>query len=291
MSLMNKDNLDNIHNLHNIHNIHNLEISDNSDNSDASLSSVSEIDNTGDFDTELLMIKSKKEGTPQHKFSKTYKHIKNIIKKYINKTESINSKKNKIKTVIEEISKNKKLYFKDHVDNLNFQIEILNNEIHYIKNLAYSFIHKYLNDLIINGQHIIFLLTSLLNYNINENKNEILSKIKKIDITIDTNKSLADILTQIDVVITNTNHNITLINEFNKEYDEFINKLTTKFSNENLHCNNLSTSYTFKKKQFDLEYEKNITTLDNIHEYFKTLSDTLNKQINTTVVCDFCLKK
>jgi hypothetical protein len=282
MSMLNSDNLDTLNN------IHNLEISDNSDDS---ISSVSEIDNTPDFDTELLMKKVQNEDTPQHKFSKTFKHIKKIMKKYIHKCEAINSKKNKIKTVIEEISKNKKLYFKDHVDNLNFQIEILNNEIHYIKNLAYSFINKYLNDLIINGQHIIFLLTSLLNYNINDNKNEILSKIKKIDITIDTNKSLADILTQIDIVITNTNHNITLINDFNKEYDEYIHKLTTKFSNENLHCNNLSTSYTFKKKQFDLEYEKNIATLDNIHEYFKTLSNSLNEQINTTVVCDFCLKK
>ena len=131
----------------------------------------------------------------------------------------------------------------------------------------------------------------MLKFNINYKKNEILSQIKKIDITIDTNKSLADILTQIDIVITNTNHNITLINDFNKEYDEYIHKLTTKFSNENLHCNNLSTSYTFKKKQFDLEYEKNIATLDNIHEYFKTLSDSLNEQINTTIVCDFCLKK
>jgi hypothetical protein len=292
-----------------INDINNLDLSDVSDSSDASdasatsdgsddlISISSEINNKNNFDNELLIKKSQDTNisqhkfTPQYKYTKTYKHIKKIIKKYIQKIEAISSKKNKIKTVIEEISKNKKLYFKEHVDNLNFQIELLNNETHYLKNIAYAFINKYLNDLIVNGQHIIFLLTSLLNYNINENKNEILSKIKKIDITIDTTKSLADILTQIEIVISNTNNNITLINEFNKEYDEFIFKLTNKFSNENLHCSNLSTSYTFKKKQFDLEYDKNIETLSNIHDYFKTLSNSLNDQISKTMICNFCLEK
>jgi hypothetical protein len=228
--------------------------------------------------------------TPQQQFTYTFKIIKKIIKKFITKLEQIKSKKQKIKTVIEEISKNKKLYFKDHVDNLNFQIEILANEYNYLNNMGYSVINKYLHDLIINGQHIIFLLTSLLNYNINDNKNEILSKIKKIDIQIDNKKPLNDILTQIDTVISNTNHNITLINDFNKEYNEFIEKLTNKFEYENLHCNNLATSYTFKKKQFDLEYDKNISTLYNIHEYFNNLAITLNNQIAQTIVCDFCLE-
>ena len=294
----------NENNINSLDNINNLDLSDSSDASEVSdgsddlISISSEINNNNyDNDNELLIEKSQDTNisqhkfTPQYKYTKTFKHIKKIIKKYIQKIESISSKKNKIKTVIEEISKNKKLYFKEHVDNLNFQIELLNNESHYLKNVAYAFINKYLNDLIVNGQHIIFLLTSLLNYNINENKNEIFSKIKKIDITIDNTKSLADILTQIEIVIVNTNNNITLINEFNKEYDEFIFKLTTKFSNENLHCSNLATSYTFKKKQFDLEYDKNIETLSNIHDYFKTLSDCLNDQINKTMICNFCLEK
>jgi hypothetical protein len=296
-------------NLENMNGLETLEIKNNLDILDNNLSTVlskasstvstissnNSEDEVDYKDIELMnnnvKTQRKSEELQQQKFSKTFKHIKKIIKKYIQKSEEISSKKNKIKTVIEEISKNKKLYFKDHVDNLKFQIELLNNELQYINNLAYSFINKYLNDLIINGQHIIFLLTSLLNYNINDNKNEILSKIKKIDILVDTNKSLGDILTQIEVVISNTNHNISLINDFNKQYDEFIDKITNKFNNENLHCNNLSTSYTFKKKQFDLEYDKNIATLNNIHDYFKTLSNSLNEQIETTIVCNFCLEK
>jgi len=231
---------------------------------------------------------------PQEKYINTAKRVKKVLKKYNKKLDSIINKKNKIRGVIEEISKNKKLYFKDHIENLNFQIELLSNEYNYMKNLAYSFLTKYLHDLSVNGQHIIFLLTSLLNYNIRDNKNEILSRIKKIELPHMEeikDKTISDLVVIMDMIITHTNYNISLINNFSKEYADYITKLTDKFQEENLHCNNLNTSYTFKKKQFDLEYEKNIHTLNNIHDYFLILAEYLDEQINNTSICNFCLEK
>ena len=231
---------------------------------------------------------------PQEKYINTYKRVKKVLKRYNKKLEQIVNKKNKIRGVMEELSKNKKLYFKDHLDNLNYQIELLSNEYNYMKNLSYSFLIKYIHDLILNGQHIIFLLTSLLNYNIKDNKNEILSKIKKLEIPNSEDlksKSIPDLLVIIDMIISHTNYNISLINNFSKEYEDYINKLSDRFQEENLHCNNLTTSYTFKKKQFDLEYEKNIQTLNNLHDYFLILVEYLDEQINNTSICNFCLEK
>lgn len=225
------------------------------------------------------------------KFTNIFQSIKDLITKYINKLDEITEKKNKIITVIDEISKNKKLYFKDHIDNLNFQIEILSNEKKYLSNLVYLFLIKYLKDLNSNGKHIIFLLTSLLNYNIKENKNEILTKIKKIADIPDNikNKTLEELLQEIEVVIINTNHNIELINNFNQEYSKYILDLQEKFKKDNLHCNNLETTYNYKKKQFDLECEKYINTLDNIQLYFMNMSTYLSKQLESSHVCRFCL--
>lgn len=252
----------------------------NSNNITNSLDTNMNMNNNMDTDIELSV-----------KFNNIYQSIKDLVVKYINKLDEITEKKNKIITVIDEISKNKKLYFRDHIDNLNFQIEILANEKKYLYTLVHSFLLKYLKDLNSNGKHIIFLLTSLLNYNIKENKNEILTKIKKIeDITDDIKtKTLEDVLKDIEVVILNTNHNLELINNFNQEYSEYIENLQEKFKKDNLHCNNLQTTYNYKKKQFDLECEKYINTLDNVHLYFMNMSNYLSKQLDSAYVCKFCL--
>ena len=188
----------------------------------------------------------------QETFLDIFKQIKSIVLLYVNKINNITDKKNKIITAIEEISKNKKLYFKDHIDNLNFQIELLTNEKKYLKSLIYSFLVKYIKDLNANGKHIIFLLTSLLNYNIKQNKNEILTKVKKIgDINENIHKiTIEEILQEIEIIIKNTNHNLLLINEFNNEYTSYILELQNKFKKDkvpNLKRWTILTSWMMKK--------------------------------------------
>ena len=218
--------------------------------------------------------------TKINKILSSIKKIEFFIEKIKNKIAEIN-------TIYIEFEFNKNLAFTKTNSYLKFQVELLNNEKAYYTKVKKTIVSKLSAELYEISEYIILILISMENLDINRSDEikQIMSKIIKIKKKEKYNSS------QLVEMVTSTNHNIQLVNDFINLFDAYINSLELISKRKNFHCNTLKLSLQNKKNHINVEYNKYCEQLKETLNYFVGCSDAISFQIDNNKLLTFFISQ
>ena len=218
--------------------------------------------------------------TKINKILASIKKIEFFIEKIKNKIAEIN-------TIYIEFEFNKNLAFTKTNSYLKFQVELLNNEKAYYTKVKKTIVSKLSAELYEISEYIILILISMENLDINRSDEikQIMSKIIKIKKKEKYNSS------QLVEMVTSTNHNIQLVNDFINLFDAYINGLELISKRKNFHCNTLKLSLQNKKNHINVEYNKYCDQLKETLNYFVGCSDAISFQIDNNKLLSFFISQ
>lgn len=124
-----------------------------------------------------------------------------------------------------------------------------------------------------------------LDINRSDEIKQIMSKIIKIKKKEKYNSS------QLVEMVTSTNHNIQLVNDFINLFDAYINSLELISKRKNFHCNTLKLSLQNKKNHINVEYNKYCDQLKETLNYFVGCSDAISFQIDNNKLLTFFISQ
>lgn len=218
--------------------------------------------------------------TKINKILSSIKKIEFFIEKIKNKIAEINA-------IYIEFEFNKNLAFTKTNSYLKFQVELLNNEKAYYTKVKKTIVSKLSAELYEISEYIILILISMENLDINRSDEikQIMSKIIKIKKKEKYNSS------QLVEMVTSTNHNIQLVNDFINLFDAYINSLELISKQKNFHCNTLKLSLQNKKNHINVEYNKYCDQLKETLNYFVGCSDAISFQIDNNKLLTFFISQ
>jgi hypothetical protein len=190
-----------------------------------------------------------------------------------------------INKMYQTLEKNKILVVDDTNSFLIFQMEILRNEYSYYKKLYYLVLNKYTNEIYDLSDYVLMILLSLNKLEIGESS----KKASIINNIIHVTKIKKISYGKLNEIINSTINNLKLIDTFIQLFDKYISKTFKKNTKNNIHNNNYELSIRNKKETILLEYNKYCSRFINIIKYFKTCSDSIINQIDTSKLIDFFL--
>ena len=137
------------------------------------------------------------------------------------------------------------------------------------------------------SEYIIIILISMENLDINrkEEIKQIMGKIIKIKKKVNYNSS------QIVELVNSTSHNIQLVSDFLKLFDDYIHELDTISKQKNLHCKTLNISLSNKKNHIVIEFNKYCDQLKETLNYFVGCSDAISFQIDNNKLLSFFISQ
>jgi len=222
--------------------------------------------------------------------------------------DALNSKLNKIINTMDRLDLNIELIHKKIIDinkiymrfelnitlplkktntYLKFQIDLLNTEKRYYKNIKKIILEKISSEIYEIAKFSVLILASLNDINIEKKieKNNILNKIVKI------NKINKTDYNNILVLINSTIKNLNLIDKFLKLIDNYIDEELDNSSKKNYHTTNLKVSLQNKKNHIDLEYKKYCEQLNELIDYFMNCSNSVLSQLEKQDIFKFFVNK
>ena len=190
-----------------------------------------------------------------------------------------------INKMYQTLEKNKILVIDESNSFLIFQMEILRNEYSYYKKIYHLVLNKYTNEIYDLSDYVLMILLSLNKLELGEsaNKSSLFSKI--IHVRKDKKISYG----KLNEIINSTINNIKLIDAFIQLFNKYISKTFKNNNKNNIHNNNYEISIKNKKETILVEYNKYCSRFINIIKYFKTCSDSIINQIDTSKLIDFFL--
>ena len=207
-------------------------------------------------------------------FEENIKTIFNTLNRLEGKVDKINKKIIEVKQVIQKFETNKSLALNQTNSYLSFQIKLLTNEKTYYSSLKRIILDKLYSEVLEIHNYVTMILTSVENLEIEhqEDKHNIIKKILtyKEEETVDCGHML--------MLITTTVNNINLIKSFVDLFEEYITETITKTVEDNIHCNNFSSTLENKKNHIFLEYKKCSTQLEELINYFVDCVENIEKQ-------------
>ena len=213
----------------------------------------------------------------------------NIIINNLNKLSiNVNNIKKKVVTinsVYKKLETNRILVNSESNSFLLFQKTILKNEYGYYKNLYDIILDKYSKEILELSEYIIMILISLNKLEIDniENKSVIMNKI----INVKKYKKLT--YGCINEIINTTINNLKLVDEFVTLFNKFVEQTINKNSKLNVHNNNFELILLNKKDTILLEYTKYCNRFVSLIDYFKTCSNSIIDQIDSSKLLSFFL--
>ncbi len=190
------------------------------------------------------------------------------------KVDRINKKIIEVKQVIHKFETNKTLALNQTNSYLAFQINLLTNEKTYHSTMKTIILDKLYSEVLEIYNYVTMVLTSVENLEIEhqEDKHNVIKKmiIYKKEDKIDCGHML--------MLINTTVNNIGLIKAFVDIFEEYISETIAKTSENNIHCNNFSSTLENKKNHIFLEYEKCNTQLNELIKYFVSCVENIEKQ-------------
>jgi len=218
--------------------------------------------------------------------SKINKIVDTMDKLDIN-IEKIHNKTLDINKLYMRYNLNDTLPLKKTATYLKFQIELLNIEKRYYKNIRKIILQKLSTEIYDIAEFSLLMLSALDDINIEKKveKNNILNKIVKIK-----KKDKID-YNNIIILINSTIKNLNLINEFLKLIDEYINEELEIAIKKNYHTTNFKVSLQNKKNHISLEYEKYCVQLNELINYFMNCSNSIISKLETQDLFKFFVKK
>lgn len=218
--------------------------------------------------------------TKINKFLSSIRKIEIFIEKIKNKIAEINA-------IYIEFEFNKNLAFTKTNSYLKFQVEILNNEKTYYMKVKKTLVRKLSTEMYEISEYIIIILISMENLDINrkEEIKQIMGKIIKIKKKVNYNSS------QIVELVNSTSHNIQLVSDFLKLFDDYIHELDTISKQKNLHCKTLNISLSNKKNHIVIEFNKYCDQLKETLNYFVGCSDAISFQIDNNKLLSFFISQ
>ena len=203
------------------------------------------------------------------------------------RVELITAKMSDIKKIILDLQSKKSLYTKDDpLKELNFQILLLNNDRNYLNNIKKHFTTKINEDFFELSGEIVLLVSSMasIDFRHTEDDDTIIKKIvnlKKTPEAISNLKCMNELIESISI-------NLALIEEFLQDFNNYINTMKNKVTNEIYHCSGLYPELYFRHQSINLEYQKYIRKLDNLMEYYYELSNAAIAQSSCMKIADYC---
>jgi len=201
--------------------------------------------------------------------------------------EKINSKIIDINKLYMRYDLNNTLPLKKTTTYLKFQIDLLNTEKRYYKNIKKIILQKLSTEIYEVAEFSLLMLGSLDDINIEKKveKNNILNKIVKIK-----KKEKID-YNNIVILINSTIKNLNLINDFLQLIETYINEEVTNSNNKNYHTTNFKVSLLNKKNHISLEYEKYCSQLNELINYFVNCSNSITSQLEKQELFNFSVIK
>lgn len=168
---------------------------------------------------------------------------------------------------------------------LLFQTNVLKNEYSYYKNLYDLILDKYSKEILDLSEYIVMVLISLNKLEINrEAKQTIMNKIIHV-------KKYAKIsYGNLNEIINSTINNLKLVDEFTALFNRFVDITLKKNKKQNIHNLNFETTITNKKDTILLEYSKYCKKFTKLIDYFKSCSQAIISQIDTSELLKFFLR-
>ncbi len=221
-----------------------------------------------------------------NRFIDLINHIKTNFKQtnvYIN---NLNNKNNDIKKIISKFSSKKTLKVISCITNLQFQSQLLENELSYTlktNDIILKQLYKSIYEL---AENVIMIASSLDNINeeydtTNKTQNLLnkISPIKRVDKQFN-----------IDIVITLVNslvNNLKIIQSILEHFDNYINKTDIKMQEGNYHCKNLKFILSNQKNHLVLEYNNYCNCLEGYLDYYNDISSKMIEQLNNQSLTHF----
>lgn len=196
--------------------------------------------------------------------------------------------KNKVFTLTNinfKLEQNKMLKHESN-NKLQFQTNILKNELCYYKNIYSIILEKYSKELYDLTEYILIILLSLNKLEI-DNTNEKKSIYNKIIFTKKNKNPNSGTLKEI---VNNIINNLKVIDDFIKLFDEYIKSLSVNNMNKNIHNTNFELNISYKKQSILLEYNKYCDKFIKTITYFKESSDSVIEQIESSKLLIYFLK-
>ena len=167
---------------------------------------------------------------------------------------------------------------------LKFQVDLLNTEKKYYKNIKEKLLNKLTSEINEIAEYSLLILMSLRDLNI-ENKDaikDLIGKVEKIN-KLGNNADVNKILSLINATI----KNIKILYEFLILLQNYLTKVVNENISNNIHSNNLKISLYNKKNHILIEYNKYCEQLTELIEYFLNCSKTIDKQLNNQELFTF----
>lgn len=92
-------------------------------------------------------------------------------------------------------------------------------------------------------------------------------------------------------MVNSTNHNIVLVADFLKLFDNYVDSIDSISKQKNFHCKTLKLSLSNKKNHIVLEYEKYHEQLKETLNYFVGCSDAISFQIDNNKLLSFFISQ
>ena len=201
--------------------------------------------------------------------------------------EKIKNKIAEINTIYIEFEFNKNLAFSKTNSYLKFQVELLNNEKTYYTKIKKTIVSKLSAELYEISEYIIIILISMENLDINRKDEikQIMTKIIKIKKKDKYNSS------QLIEMVNSTTHNILLVADFLKLFDNYVDSIDSISKQKNFHCKTLKLSLLNKKNHIVIEYDKYREQLKETLNYFVGCSDAISFQIDNNKLLSFFISQ
>lgn len=207
-------------------------------------------------------------------FENNIKTIFNTVNNLEDKVDSINKKIISVKQVIQRFKTNKTLSLDQTNSYLAFQINLLTNEKNYYNTMRNIIIDKLYTEVLEIYNYVTMILTSIENIEIEHQEDK--HNIKK-RITIYKKEDVIDCAHML-MLITITVNNLDLIKSFVELFERYIKETSIRTFEENIHCNNFSSTLENKKNHILLEYNKYLSQLEELIKYFVECVDYIEKQ-------------
>ena len=203
-----------------------------------------------------------------------------------NNISQIKKKINNINKIYQRLGKNKVLVQENSNNKLLFQNNILKNEYTYYKNIYDQILDKYSKEIYELSEYVLIIIISLNKIEIDNQaaKNNIFSKI------IYTRKLNHISFGILNEIINNIINNLKLVDEFLKLFDNYLQNLSKRNTQENIHNNTFELTAKYKKENILLEYNKYCDKFIKVIDYYKECSDSVINQIETSKLLKFFLR-
>lgn len=218
--------------------------------------------------------------TKINKILSSIRKIEIFIEKIKNKIAEIND-------IYIEFEFNKNLAFSKTNSYLKFQVDLLNNEKSYYSKVKKNIVRKLSTELYEISEYIIIILISMENLDIKKREEitQIMSKIIKIKKKDKYNSS------ELVEMVNSTNHNIQLVSDFLKLFDNYVDSLDSISKQKNFHCKTLKLSLLNKKNHIVIEYNKYCDQMKETLNYFVGCSDAISFQIDNNKLLSFFISQ